>query len=262
MDTFESLTNYYNTKDESLRLSTRHGSVEFLTTVRYVEKYLSENHRILEIGAATGKYSHYFAQKGYKVDAIELVQHNIDVFNSLTLPEEKVTVMQGNALDLSHIKDETYDITLLLGPMYHLYTVEEQLKALSEAIRVTKPKGKIFAAYCNTDMTVYQYCFKRNMVKYELDRGMIEAETFKLYSTPEEIFQMHRKEEVYKLTEQFDVTRLHYVGTDMLTRLIDETVDNMDDSTFDLYMKYHFFVCEREDMVGVTNHMLDILEKN
>ena len=73
---------------------------------------------------------------------------------------------------------------------------------------------------------------------------------------------MHRKEEVYKLTEQFDVTRLHYVGTDMLTRLIDETVDNMDDSTFDLYMKYHFFVCEREDMVGVTNHMLDILEKN
>ncbi|MBO7215702.1 MAG: class I SAM-dependent methyltransferase, partial [Clostridia bacterium] len=159
MDTFESLTNYYNTKDESLRLSTRHGSVEFLTTVRYVEKYLSENHRILEIGAATGKYSHYFAQKGYEVDAIELVQHNIDVFNSLTLPEEKVTVMQGNALDLSHIKDETYDITLLLGPMYHLYTVEEQLKALSEAIRVTKPKGKIFAAYCNTDMTVYQYCF-------------------------------------------------------------------------------------------------------
>jgi hypothetical protein len=49
MDTFESLTNYYNTKDEHLRLSTRHGSVEFLTTVRYVEKYLSENHRILEI---------------------------------------------------------------------------------------------------------------------------------------------------------------------------------------------------------------------
>lgn len=262
MNTFESLTNYYNTKDEHQRLSSRHGSVEFLTTVRYVEKYLSENCRILEIGAATGRYSHYFAQKGYEVDAIELIQHNIDVFNSLTLPKEKVTVRQGNALDLSHIQDETYDITLLLGPMYHLYTVEEQLKALSEAIRVTKQKGKIFVAYCNTDMTVYQYCFKRNMVKYELDRGMIDPATFKLYSTAEEIFQMHRKEEVYKLTEQFDVTRLHYVGTDMLTRLIDETIDNMDDSAFELYMKYHYIVCEREDMVGVTNHMLDILEKN
>ena len=66
MNTFESLTNYYNTKNEHIRLSSRHGSVEFLTTVRYVEKYLFKNARILEIGAATGKYSHYFAQKGMK----------------------------------------------------------------------------------------------------------------------------------------------------------------------------------------------------
>ncbi len=262
MDTFESLTNYYNAKDEHLRLSSRHGSVEFLTTVKHVEKYLSNSHRILEIGAATGRYSHYFALKGNEVDAIELIQHNIDVFNSLTSPQEKITVKQGNALDLSHIQDETYDITLLLGPMYHLYTVEEQIKALSEAIRVTKTKGKIFVAYCNTDATVYQYCFKRNTVKNELDRGMIDPDTFNLYSTPEEVFQMHRKEDVFKLTQNFDVTRLHYVGTDMLTRFLDETVDNMDEITFELYMKYHFLICEREDMTGITNHMLDVLEKN
>ena len=262
MNTFESLTNYYNTKNEHLRLSSRHGSVEFLTTVRYVEKYLFKNARILEIGAATGRYSHYFAQNGYTVDAIELIEHNINVFNSLTLPEEKITVRQGNALDLSHIKDETYDITLLLGPMYHLYTVEEQLQALSEAVRVTKQKGKIFAAYCNNDMTMYQYCFKRNMVKHEMDRGMIDPDTFKLYSTPEEVFQMHRKSEIDKLMENFNTTRLHFVGTDMLTRMMDETVDTMDDETFDIYMKYHFSVCEREDMVGVTNHMLDVVEKN
>ena len=262
MNTFESLTNYYNTKNEHIRLSSRHGSVEFLTTVRYVEKYLFKNARILEIGAATGRYSHYFAQNGYTVDAIELIEHNIDVFNSLTLPEEKITARQGNALDLSHIKDETYDITLLLGPMYHLYTVEEQLQALSEAVRVTKQKGKIFAAYCNNDMTMYQYCFKRNMVKHEMDRGMIDPDTFKLYSTPEEVFQMHRKSEIDKLMENFNTTRLHFVGTDMLTRMMDETIDSMDDETFEIYMKYHFSVCEREDMVGVTNHMLDVIEKN
>ncbi len=261
MNTFESLTNYYNAKDEHLRLSSRHGSVEFFTTIRYVEKYLFENARILEIGAATGRYSHYFAKKGYTVDAVELIQHNIDVFNSLTEPDEKITVRLGNALDLSFIPDETYDITLLLGPMYHLYTVEEQLKALSEAIRVTKTKGKIFIAYCNTDMTMYQYCFKRNMIKHEMGRGMIDPETFKLYSTPEEVFQMHRKFEIDALMQNFTTKRLHFVGTDMLTRMMDETVDVMDDETFDIYLRYHFSICEREDMVGVTNHMLDVIEK-
>ena len=262
MERMEALTNYYTTHNEDARLTSKHGMVEFLTTIHYVEKYLKPGMRILEIGAGTGRYSHYFAQNGYNVDAVELMERNIEVFKANTKDGENITVQQGDAVDLQNIPSEQYDITLLLGPMYHLYTDEDKLAAMSEAIRVTKKGGIVFAAYCNTDMTVYQYCFKRNMVKYELDRGMIEAETFKLYSTPEEIFQMHRKEEVYKLTEQFDVTRLHYVGTDMLTRLIDETVDNMDDSTFDLYMKYHFFVCEREDMVGVTNHMLDILEKN
>ena len=64
MNTFESLTNYYATHDENSRLESRHGQVEFLTTVHYVEKYLFSGARIIEIGAATGRYSHYFARKG------------------------------------------------------------------------------------------------------------------------------------------------------------------------------------------------------
>lgn len=261
MNTFESLTSYYNAKNEHDRLGSRHGSVEFLTTIHYVEKYLFSGAHILEIGAATGRYSHYFAKKGFKVDAVELIEHNIEVFNSLTQPGEDISVTQGNALDLSFIADETYDVTLLLGPMYHLYTVGEQLKALGEAIRVTKKNGIIFVAYCNNDMTMYQYCFIRSMVKQELDRGMIDPVTFKLFSTPEEVFQMHRKFEVDELMKNFNVKRLHYVGTDMLTRLMDQTIDSMDDEIFDIYMRYHLSICEREDMVGVTNHMLDVFRK-
>lgn len=87
--------------DEEARLLSRHGNVEFLTTVKYVEDYLKENMRIIEIGAGTGRYSHYFAQKGYEVDAVELVEHNIKVFKMKTKPCEKITIRQGNALDLS-----------------------------------------------------------------------------------------------------------------------------------------------------------------
>ena len=138
METLQALTQYYGSYDEDNRLCSRYGMVEYLTTLRYIEKYLRPGMRILEIGAATGRYSHYFAQQGYQVDAVELVEHNIEIFKQNTKPGEKITITQGNAKDLRGFSDNTYDITLLLGPMYHLFTEEEKLQALAEAIRVTK----------------------------------------------------------------------------------------------------------------------------
>ena len=37
MDTLELLTNYYSSYDEEGRLLSRHGSVEYLTTMHYIE---------------------------------------------------------------------------------------------------------------------------------------------------------------------------------------------------------------------------------
>ena len=68
MDRKEILDNYYSEWNEDDRLLSRFGQVEFLTTIRYIEKYLEPGMRILEVGAGTGRYSHYFARKGYKVD--------------------------------------------------------------------------------------------------------------------------------------------------------------------------------------------------
>ena len=97
METLNALTQFYSSYDEEGRLLSKHGRVEYLTTMRYIEKYLRPGMKILEIGAATGRYSHTLAQQGYEVDAVELVQHNIDIFRSLTQPCEKVTIRQGNA---------------------------------------------------------------------------------------------------------------------------------------------------------------------
>lgn len=258
----EALTQFYTEHcDEDSRLRSRNGMVEYLTTMRYIEKYLFDGARIIEIGAGTGRYSHTLAQMGYQVDAVELIQHNIDVFRANTKEGEQVTVWQGNALDLSGFADESHDITLLLGPMYHLFTEAEQKRALAEAIRVTKKGGVVFAAYCNNDATVVSFCFCKSMLKQQRYKELTDPETFKLTSTPEELFQLYRKEDIDGLMAGFDVERLHYVGTDMATEFIRETVDAMDDEMFEMYMKYHFFICERPDMVGVTHHMLDVFRK-
>ncbi len=261
MERMEALTNYYATHNEDARLTSKHGMVEFLTTIHYVEKYLKPGMRILEIGAGTGRYSHYFAQNGYDVDAVELMECNIEVFKANTKEGENITVQQGDAVDLQNIPSDQYDITLLLGPMYHLYTDEDKIAAMSEAIRVTKKGGIVFAAYCNSDMTVYQFCFVCGGINNEQYSDLIDPDTFALSSTPRENFALYRKEDIDKLMGTFDVERLHYVGTDMLTHFIGNAVDEMTDDTFSKYMKYHLYICERADMVGTTNHILDIFRK-
>ena len=153
------LVDYYNTHDEDVRLLSKHGRIEFLTTVKYIEKYLKDGMKIIEIGAATGRYSHYFAQKGFAVDAVELIEHNIEVFKTKTLPGENVRIKQGNAIDLSEYPDNSYDATLLLGPMYHLFGFEDKQKALLEAKRVTKSGGIILVAYCMNEYSVLPFAF-------------------------------------------------------------------------------------------------------
>lgn len=262
MEVLKVLSDYYGSYDEDNRLCSQHGSVEFLTTMRYVEKYLKPGMRVLEIGAATGRYSHTLARQGYTVDAVELVQHNIDIFKRNTHPGENIRIFQGNAKNLDMLGDETYDVTLLLGPMYHLFTVPEQLEALSESIRVTKKGGVIFSAYCGNEATMIQYCFGRGMLKEDRYRKLVDPVTFKASSDPAELFQLYRKEDIDKLMSIFPVTRLHYVGTDMATNYMRQAVDEMDAELFDLYLQYHFAICERADLVGASHHILDIFRKD
>jgi ubiquinone/menaquinone biosynthesis C-methylase UbiE len=261
METLKALTDFYSNYDEEGRLLSKHGQVEYLTTMRYIDKFLQPGMRILEIGAATGRYSHTLARRGYQVDAVELIQHNIDIFNTLTQTGENVTIRQGNAKDLSFIGDEAYDITLLLGPMYHLFTVEDQLQALNEAIRVTKKGGILFVAYCGNDATMVQYCFGRGMLKEEKYRKLVDPVTFKAASYPAELFELYRKEDIDELISHFNVQRLHYIGTDMATNYMRPVIDEMDDDFFALYLEYHFSICERADMVGTSHHILDVLRK-
>ena len=262
MEVLKVLSEYYGSYDEDSRLCSQHGSVEYLTTIRYIQKYLETGMRVLEIGAATGRYSHTLARMGYEADAVELVAHNIDIFKANTEAHENIRIYQGNAKNLDMLEENRYDITLLLGPMYHLFTVSDQLQALSEAIRVTKTDGVVFAAYCGNEATMVQYCFGRGMIKEQHYRDLIDPVTFKASSDPGELFELYRKEDIDALMAHFPVTRLHYLGTDMATNYMRQTIDEMDDELFDLYLRYHFAICERSDLVGASHHILDIFRKD
>lgn len=124
------LENYYANYDEDGRLSSNHGQVEFLTTMKYIHELIgrTEKKKILEIGAGTGRYSIALAKEGHEVDALEYTTHNLEIMNSKITGITNIRTYQGTALDLSRFEDESFDITLVLGPMYHSLDILEKLQ--------------------------------------------------------------------------------------------------------------------------------------
>jgi len=256
------LEEYYNNYDEDGRLLSRHGQVEYLTTMKYIKECLEgiANPSILEVGAGTGRYSVTLTKAGFRVTAVELIKRNLEILRSKLEGTEPITAIQGNALDLSVFPEATFNLTMVLGPMYHLYTKEEKLKALSEAVRVTKPGGYILVAYCMNEPTVIQYVFGLNHLHEVMELNMLTSD-WHCISEPKDLFEMVRTEEIADLDSAVPVKRIKLVATDGATNYKREYIDAMDDETFDKWMDYHFTICERQDLIGASHHTLDILQK-
>ena len=257
------LDNFYNQYEEDGRLLSRCGQVEYLTTMKYVNEILEgdKSKRILEVGAGTGRYSVTLAKEGYKVDAVELIEHNLEVMRSKLDGTEDIRTYQGNALDLSVFAEDTFDLTLVLGPMYHLYTETDKTQALKEAVRVTKKGGYICVAYCMNESVVIQESFINGALKEHLEKNML-TEDFHCISKPENLFAMVRLEEIYALSEGLPVQREKTIATDGASKYLGQIVEDFDEETFQMWMKYHLAICERTDLIGATNHSLDILRKD
>ena len=152
------LEKYYNKFCEEKRLTRRHGYVEYVTSMKYIHEYLpqgkKETIKILDVGAGTGRYSVQLAGEGYDVTAVELVKYNLGILKS---KKSSVKAYQGNALNLSRFEADQFDMVLVFGPMYHLYTKEDKVKALKEAKRVVKPGGIILVAYCMNEYSILTY---------------------------------------------------------------------------------------------------------
>lgn len=256
------LEDFYNSYDEDGRLLSRHGQIEFLTTMKYIRESLTgiSSPMILEVGAGTGRYSITLAKQGFNVTAVELIAHNLEILKSKLDRADPVITMQGNALDLSAISDDTYDLTMLLGPMYHLYKKEDKLQALSEAVRVTKPGGRILVAYCMNDPTVIQYVFGMNKLREVMDFNMLTPD-WHCISEPKDVFELVRTEDITALDAKLPVKRLKIVATDGATNYNRDFIDAMDDETFSKWLDYHFATCERQDLIGASHHTLDIIQK-
>ena len=255
-DDAELVQEVYRRYDEDSRLNKSQAArVEFFTTVRYIEKYLTPGAKILDIGAGGGEYSLYFARKGYEVSALELSPANIEAFRKKITPEDNIDLAQGNAVDLSRYADESFDAVLVLGPLYHLHGEEDRQKCIREAKRVLKPDGKLFFAFISNDFVILtEFSYRPDYFAV----GDYDKETFALHDFP---FVFHTVDECRAMLERGGVSILHAVAADGVSELMEEKISAMDEESYAQYLRYHYYICEKPEFLGMTNHLLFVGNK-
>lgn len=256
----EIVSSFYNQIDEDVRLErNRHGQMEYITTMHYIDKYAKKGAKLLEVGAGTGRYSIALAKAGYDVSSVELVERNLEVLKANSEGIANIRSYQGDALDLSRFADNSFDVTLLFGPLYHLYEPQDVQKSIDEAIRVTKPDGVILAAF----LSVYAIMFD-NYLQGNLLAGIEEnfAEDYKTRHFEEQLFTGYDIVEFEELFKNKPVQYLDTVAVDSVLELAEGRSDFvMSDEEFEAFAKMQLALCEKRELLGSSSHLLYICRK-
>lgn len=249
----------YTEYDEDERLVCDRGhNVEYLTTMRYIQKFLKPGDKILEIGAATGRYSIALAKMGYDVTAVDLVPKHVEIMKSKTRRLKNFRCMVADALDLSQFEDNSFNMVLNFGPMYHLFNKKDKNKAIKETLRVAAKNGICMFAYLPCASFITGYGLRHQCVEH-LYSAM--DNTGRIKDIPEEVFTCFYIEDFKKLFNKTSTKYITNVATDGIAYVMREWLEQLTKKDYEAFLKWHFMTCERLDQQGYSSHLLYICQK-
>lgn len=136
---------HYDEGREHDRLTTPHGRLEFERSKDVIARNIFKAPaKVLDLGGGTGHYSFWLANQGYEVHLVDAMESHIETAKKVVQFYSVKTMSVGDARGTG-FSDESFDIVLMMGPLYHLTDKRDRIKALEEAKRVLKPGGRIMA---------------------------------------------------------------------------------------------------------------------
>jgi len=265
-DDIRDIAAYYDfdPEKEHERLSVH--QLEYDLTLRILARYLPVKGNLLEIGAATGRYTLPLVEQGYALTAMDLSHRQIR-FCQGRLREagliDSIHFMVSDARCLSLKKEQSYDAALLMGPLYHLIEFEDRQRALREVFNRLKPEGMIFSAFISRfgimgDLmkNIPDWIEKGAEVDSILEEGRDtyhESEGFRGYfATVDEITPLHE-------SMGFDTVAL--LGVEPAISADDESYNRLEVRQRELWLDLFERISGEPSILGASRHLLYIGKK-
>jgi SAM-dependent methyltransferase len=141
----DDVVQHYESAREEDRIVDGLGQLELLRTQEILTRYLPPAPAtVIDVGGATGVHARWLAEAGFHVHIVDVTPRHVAKAQA-DLTALGVTAEVGDARRLP-ADDASYDVALLLGPLYHLPSRDDRLAALQEARRVVRPGGLVAVA--------------------------------------------------------------------------------------------------------------------
>lgn len=243
---------YYDGWAEKVRLTRdKAGNIEYVITTDFINRHLTGDEKILELGCGAGIYSLAYASEGYDVTAIDISEKYLDILRESVTDEMTIQAINMNATNLDGLEDDSFDVSLVLGPLYHLFDEDEINMVTSEVKRVTKPGGIVYVAFLSKDYITVRNCFE----VFDESERYFDTE-YKFINSIEEVFYYFYVDEIEKLMNFHGIEKLHFLTTDGISRFVNQDINELTDKGYQRYLDYLKCNCERKELMGFSPHLL------
>lgn len=262
----ENVINSYENYREEDRLSTNHArKIEFLTTVRILEEHLHSGMKMLDCAAGTGIYAFHFADKGYDVTATDITPRHVAIMDEILKSKDyEMRTAVLDATDMRMFSDESFDVVLNMGPLYHLTEEDDRRACMSECYRVLKKGGLLVTAYIPR-YYIFQFIALQDpqfldarLAKQLTETGVLRHEDEKCFWTDT---YYSSADEMQRIYEALGMEVIDHFAQDGQAPQFHETVDAWNEEQFRIWCDYHYSVCRESSTLGKSNHVVIIGRK-
>lgn len=139
---------HYEQGDEIRRLSSSLGQLEETRIRELISRHLPATPAVVyDVGGGPGSYACWLARGGYEVHLVDPVPLHVEQASAASQAQPDHPIAELSVGDARHLDraDNSVDVVLMLGPLYHLTKRNERIAALQEAYRILRKGGIIFA---------------------------------------------------------------------------------------------------------------------
>jgi len=252
-------------EEEDSRLE-RH-QLEYDLTWRYLTRYLPPSGSVLEVGAATGRYTLALCRRGYSVTAVDLSAALLERCRRRLAAERlhgQARLVVADARDLHAVPDTAFDAVLLMGPLYHLVDEEDRRQAVCEATARLRSGGVLFSAFLSRlgvlgdlMMRAPDWIERADEVRSLLATGRRPDDA------PKGGFRGYfaRVSEIRELHERLGIQTVVLAGVEPAISADDESYNKLQAPHRDLWLDLLFEVSSDETTVGASRHLLYVGRK-